>query len=294
MAKFLITGANGQIGFTLGQRLKDERHHNILALKHSELDITNRNAVFSLVDSFKPDIIINGAAYTHVDRAESEIALVQDVNTKGLKYLVEAANRVNASILHISTDYVFDGSKKGKYTESDITHPLSFYGKSKAEGDKILLSLATKGIILRTSWVFGEHGNNFVKTMLRLAKKRDTLAVVTDQIGGPTYTGDIATALIQVSEKIISSENIEYGIYHFSGEPCVSWYDFAKAIFAEAVSQNVLEKAPLVNAITTKDYPTLAKRPANSCLDLTKIQQTFGIQPSDWQKALKNIKAYEQ
>lgn len=153
MAKFLITGANGQIGFALTQRLRIEKGHDILALKHSELDITNKNAVLSLVDSFKPNIIINGAAYTHVDRAETEESLVHDVNVKGLKYLAEAANRVNASILHISTDYVFDGYKKGKYTESDITCPLSAYGKSKAEGDKVLLSLFSRVIILRTSWV---------------------------------------------------------------------------------------------------------------------------------------------
>lgn len=130
--------------------------------------------------------------------------------------------------------------------------------------------------------------------MLRLAKTRDTLGVVADQIGGPTYAGDIAAALIQIAEKIIAGESVEYGIYHFTGEPYVSWCDFARAIFDEAVSQNMLEKAPLVNAITTADYPTPAKRPANSCLDLTKIQQAFGIQPSDWQRALKNIRAYAE
>ena len=294
MAKFLITGANGQIGLALTHRLRIEKDHDILALKHSDLDITNKNAVLSLVHSFKPDIIINGAAYTHVDRAETEAPLVQDINVRGLEYLVEASNRVNASIFHISTDYVFDGCKKGKYTENDIARPLSIYGKSKAEGDKVFLSLALRGIVLRTSWVFGEYGNNFVKTMLRLAKTREALGVVADQIGGPTYVGDIAQALIQIAEKIIANEKVEYGIYHFTGAPCVSWYDFAKAIFSEAISQNVLKKAPNVNAITTADYPTLAKRPSNSCLDLTKIQQTFGIQPSDWQKALKNIKAYAE
>ena len=130
--------------------------------------------------------------------------------------------------------------------------------------------------------------------MLRLAKTRDTLGVVADQVGGPTYAGDIAKALIKIAEKIIAGEKVEYGVYHLTGEPYVSWYEFAKAIFAEAVSQNVLEKSPLMNAITTADYPTPAKRPANSCLDLTKIQQVFGIQPSDWQKALKNIKAYAE
>lgn len=292
MAKLLITGANGQVGFILSQKLKNEAKHEVLALAHGELDITNKEAVLSIVDSFDPDVIINCAAYTDVDKAESKIKLAYDVNANGVKYLAEAANRCNATILHISTDYVFDGGKTDKYTEKDIIHPISVYGSSKAKGDTILLSLSSKAIILRTSWVFGEHGNNFVKTMLGLAKSKDTLAVVSDQIGGPTYAKDVATALIYIAEQIIEDENIRYGIYNFAGEPCVSWYDFSKTIFEEAVSQNVLEKSPLVNAITTADYLTPAKRPLNSCLDLTKIQQVFGIQPSDWQAALKNIKAY--
>jgi dTDP-4-dehydrorhamnose reductase len=292
MAKLLITGANGQVGFILSKKLKNEAKHEVLALAHGELDITNKEAVLSIVDSFDPDVIINCAAYTDVDKAESKIKLAYDVNANGVKYLAEAANRCNATILHISTDYVFDGGKTDKYTEKDIIHPISVYGSSKAKGDTILLSLSSKAIILRTSWVFGEHGNNFVKTMLGLAKSKDTLAVVSDQIGGPTYAKDVATALIYIAEQIIEDENIRYGIYNFAGEPCVSWYDFSKTIFEEAVSQNVLEKSPLVNAITTADYLTPAKRPLNSCLDLTKIQQVFGIQPSDWQAALKNIKAY--
>ncbi|MBS6284386.1 dTDP-4-dehydrorhamnose reductase [Haemophilus parainfluenzae] len=292
MAKLLITGANGQVGFILSQKLRNESKHEVLALSHAELDITNKEAVSSIVDSFAPDVIINCAAYTDVDKAESKIKLAYDVNMNGVKYLAEAANKCNATILHISTDYVFDGGKTDKYTEKDIIHPISVYGSSKAKGDTILLSLSPKAIILRTSWVFGEHGNNFVKTILGLAKSKDTLAVVSDQIGGPTYAKDVATALIYIAEQIIEDGNIRYGIYNFAGKPCVSWYDFSKTIFEEAVSQNVLEKSPLVNAITTADYPTPAKRPLNSCLDLTKIQQVFGIQPSDWQAALKNIKAY--
>ena len=206
--------------------------------------------------------------------------------------MAEAAKNVDAAILHISTDYVFDGQREGKYKETDATDPQGVYGKTKLEGEQAVAKANDKFIVLRTAWVFGEHGNNFVKTMLRLAKTRDTLGVVADQIGGPTYAGDIAASLIQIAEKIIAGEDVQYGIYHFTGEPYVSWYDFAKAIFDEAVSQNILEKAPHVNAITTADYPTPAKRPANSCLDLTKIQRVFGIQPSNWQKALKNIKAY--
>ena len=292
MAKFLITGANGQVGYCLTQQLQGE--HEILAVGRNELDITDQSAVKKAIENFCPNVIINAAAHTAVDRAETEIELSKAINVKGPQYLAEAAKSVGAAILHISTDYVFDGQRAGKYKESDVTDPQGVYGKTKLEGEQAVAAANDKFIVLRTAWVFGEHGNNFVKTMLRLAKTRDTLGVVADQVGGPTYAGDIAKALIQIAEKIIAGEKVEYGVYHLTGEPYVSWYEFAKTIFAEAVSQNVLEKSPLVNAITTADYPTPAKRPANSCLDLTKIQQVFGIQPSDWQKALKNIKAYAE
>ncbi|VTM24791.1 dTDP-4-dehydrorhamnose reductase [Stutzerimonas stutzeri] len=290
MAKFLITGANGQVGYCLTQQLQGE--HEILAVGRNELDITDQSAVKKAIENFCPNVIINAAAHTAVDRAETEIELSKAINVKGPQYLAEAAKSVGAAILHISTDYVFDGQRAGKYKESDATDPQGVYGRTKLEGEQAVAAANDKFIVLRTAWVFGEHGNNFVKTMLRLAKTRDTLGVVADQVGGPTYAGDIAKALIQIAEKIIAGEKVEYGVYHLTGEPYISWYEFAKTIFAEAVSQNVLEKSPLVNAITTADYPTPAKRPANSCLDLTKIQQVFGIQPSDWQKALKNIKAY--
>lgn len=290
MAKFLITGAKGQVGYCLTQQLQGK--HEILAVDRDELDITDQSAVKNVVENFHPDVIINAAAHTAVDRAETEVELSEAINVKGPQYLAEAAKDVGATILHISTDYVFDGQREGKYKETDATDPQGVYGKTKLEGEQAVAKANDKFIVLRTAWVFGEHGNNFVKTMLRLAKTRDTLGVVADQIGGPTYAGDIAASLIQIAEKIIDDEDVQYGIYHFTGEPYVSWCDFAKAIFDEAVSQNVLEKAPLVNSITTADYPTPAKRPANSCLDLTKIQRFFGIQPSNWQKALKNIKAY--
>ena len=292
MAKFLITGTNGQVGYCLTQQLQGE--HEILAVGRNELDITDQSAVKKAIENFCPNVIINAAAHTAVDRAETEIELSKAINVKGPQYLAEAAKSVGAAILHISTDYVFDGQRAGKYKESDATDPQGVYGRTKLEGEQAVAAANDKFIVLRTAWVFGEHGNNFVKTMLRLAKTRDTLGVVADQVGGPTYAGDIAKALIQIAEKIIAGEKVEYGVYHLTGEPYVSWYEFAKTIFAEAVSQNVLEKSPLVNAITTADYPTPAKRPANSCLDLTKIQQVFGIQPSDWQKALKNIKAYAE
>lgn len=290
MAKFLITGAHGQVGYCLVQQLQGK--HEILAVDRDELDITDESAVKKTVKDFHPNVIINAAAYTAVDRAETEVELSEAINVKGPKYLAKAAKSIDAAILHISTDYVFDGQIECKYKETDITAPQSVYGRTKLEGEKAVAETNDKFIVLRTAWVFGEHGNNFVKTMLRLSKTRDTLSVVADQIGGPTYAADVARVLIHIAEQIIIGKNIEYGIYNFTGKPYVTWYDFAKAIFSEAVSQKVLKKAPIVNPITTADYPTPAKRPANSCLDLTKIQQVFDIQPSNWQNALKNIKAY--
>ncbi|WP_303820038.1 dTDP-4-dehydrorhamnose reductase [Actinobacillus minor] len=291
MAKFLITGAKGQVGHCLTEQLTGKAE--ILAVDRDELDITDKDAVFNVVKTFKPDAIINAAAHTAVDRAESEIELSEAINVRGPQYLAEAANEIGAVILHISTDYVFEGTGSGEYKEDDQTNPQGVYGRTKLEGEIAVQQANPRSIILRTAWVFGEHGHNFVKTMLRLAKDRDSLGVVGDQFGGPTYAGDIAKALIEIANQILAGKENAFGVYHFTGKPYVSWYEFAKAIFAEAELQNILEKSPLVNSIATSDYPTPAKRPANSRLDLTKIKQVFNIEPSDWQVALKNIKAYQ-
>ncbi|ACE62125.1 dTDP-4-dehydrorhamnose reductase [Actinobacillus pleuropneumoniae] len=290
MARFLITGAKGQVGHCLTKQLQGKA--DILAVDREELDITKRDAVFNVVREFRPDVIINAAAHTAVDRAESEVELSEAINVKGPQYLAEAANEVDAIILHISTDYVFEGTGSGEYKENDEPNPQGVYGKTKLAGEIAVQQANKKHIILRTAWVFGEHGNNFVKTMLRLGKERDVLGIVSDQFGGPTYAGDIAKALIQIANAIMGGRTDVFGIYHFTGKPYVSWADFANAIFDEAVLQKVIEKAPLVNFISTSDYPTPAKRPANSRLDLTKIDIVFGIKPSNWQQALKNIKAY--
>lgn len=291
MAKFLITGAKGQVGHCLTEQLAGKAE--ILAVARDELDITDQSAVKKIVKTFKPDVIINAAAHTAVDRAESEVELSEAINVKGPQYLAEAANEIGAVILHISTDYVFEGTGSGEYKEDDQTNPQGVYGRTKLAGEIAVQQANPRSIILRTAWVFGEHGHNFVKTMLRLAKDRDSLGIVGDQFGGPTYAGDIAKALIEIANQILAGKENAFGVYHFTGKPYVSWYEFAKAIFAEAELQNILEKSPLVNSIATSDYPTPAKRPANSRLDLTKIKQVFNIEPSDWQVALKNIKAYQ-
>lgn len=199
-------------------------------------------------------------------------------------------------ILHISTDYVFAGNKNGEYTESDPTDPQGVYGASKLAGELAVSDNCIRHIVLRTAWVFGEIGNNFVKTMVRLAKTRDSLGVVGDQFGGPTFAGDIAAALIAIADKIYADGNQfnQYGVYHFSGLPHVSWFEFANSIFEKAYDARVIDKIPAVKCLTTAEYPTPAKRPANSKLDAGKITSVFSIPASDWQHALKNITAYSE
>ncbi len=292
LKKIMITGAQGQVGFCLTRQAQSSGW-NVLAIDRDRLDITDPQAVNALVSEFQPDVVINAAAHTAVDKAETEVEASSAINRDGPKYLAEAAALIGAAMLHISTDYVFAGDKEGIYSEADPVAPQGVYGASKLAGEEAVIAANSKHIILRTAWVFGEHGNNFVKTMLRLGSQRDQLGIVADQFGGPTYAGDIATALLMIAEKVIlAPTTVNWGIYHFSGEPHVNWYQFAQAIFDQAVVQELLDKAPQLNPLTTADYPTPAKRPANSRLDCHKIFTEFGIQPSDWHKALENIAAY--
>lgn len=288
--RVLVTGCNGQVGHCLVNKLKAKVE--LLAVDRAELDITDRDAVSQTVIEFKPNFIINAAAHTAVDKAEEEAELSYAINRDGPRYLAEAAKLVNATILHISTDYVFPGNKDGEYVEDDKTGPLGIYGKSKLAGEVALAEANNKHIILRTAWVFGEHGNNFVKTMLRLGKDRDALNIVGDQFGGPTYAGDIANTLIEMTRQLHEeADSTKYGVYHFSGAPHVSWFQFAQSIFAEAEKASALT-TPLLSSITTDMYPTPASRPENSKMNCTKIKQAFGIEPSDWQLAITNIKSY--
>lgn len=290
--KLLITGYKGQVGTCLVKQAQ-VYDWDVLAVDRDELDITDPQAVFEKVNTFRPAVIINAAAHTAVDKAETEIDVSYAINRDGPKYLAEAAASINAAMLHISTDYVFAGDKDGIYSETDPVAPQGIYGASKLAGEEAVIAANPKHIILRTAWVFGAHGNNFVKTMLRLGSQRDQLGIVADQFGGPTYAGDIAAALLAIAEKAVTApEAVTWGIYHFAGEPHVNWHQFAQAIFDKAVEQQLLAKAPQLNALTTADYPTPAKRPANSRLDCRKIFNEFGIQPSDWQMALQNIRAY--
>ncbi|QYJ88709.1 dTDP-4-dehydrorhamnose reductase [Shewanella halotolerans] len=288
--KVLVTGSNGQVGHCLVEQLQGNAE--VLALGAQELDITKEQDVFDTVNTFKPDVIINAAAYTSVDRAELEQDLSYKVNCDGPRYLAHAAQSIGASIIHISTDYVFEGNKDGLYNEDDITNPQGVYGASKLAGEQAVIKACAKHIILRTAWVFCEHGNNFVKTMLRLGQESDALSIVGDQFGGPTYAGDIAAALTNIALQCHVGKEA-WGIYHFSGMPHVNWYQFADTIFTQAFKQKVLEKVPKLKSIDTHQYPTPAKRPTNSQLDCHKIEKVFGIKPSDWQYALTKIKEYQ-
>lgn len=290
--KLLVTGCYGQVGSCLVKQVSQMPEIELLALDRDQLDITDEQQVNALIEQFQPDAIINAAAHTAVDKAEQEIELSYAINCQGPKNLAEAANKVGAVILHISTDYVFAGDKQGCYDETDQPDPQGIYGKSKLAGELEVAQACSRHVILRTAWVFGEQGNNFVKTMLRLAQTRDSLGVVADQFGGPTYAGDIAHALLVMARALVTKQSDAYGIYHFSGLPHVSWCDFAKAIFSSAQQQGVIDKAIEAKAITTAEYPTPASRPANSKLDTQKIHSQFAIPASDWQAALSQLSDY--
>lgn len=242
--RVLVTGCKGQVGHCLIEKLGNTSNVTLLAVDREDLDITDQEAVFKVVKEFKPTIIINAAAHTAVDRAETEVELSYAINRDGPKFLAEAAQETGAAILHISTDYVFEGNKDCEYLEIDATNPQSVYGASKLAGEQAVAEACEKHIILRTSWVFGEHGNNFVKTMLRLGGDRYELSIVGDQFGSPTYAGDIANVLIDIAKRIFKKQPIEYGVYHYSGLPHVSWFEFAEAIFDSAFTHGVIKKKP--------------------------------------------------
>lgn len=277
--KILLTGADGQLGRCFQDRLP--AGWEILATDTAELDITDLARVEEVVKDLQPDAIVNAAAYTAVDKAESEPELAEKINAMGPENLAIVANKQGIRLVHVSTDYVFDGNATEPYSEDSATNPLSVYGKTKLAGEQAVAKASPEAIIVRTAWVFSEYGNNFVKTMLRLAKERDALGIVADQRGCPTYAGDLAQAIISLLEK-----NVEGGIYHYCGDKEVSWYEFAQEIFAVATQKAVLSKAPALTSITTAQYPTPAHRPPYSTLAGEKTK-ALGIVLSDWKRALK-------
>ncbi len=286
--KILLTGGSGgQVGSEF-IKLVSSQHIELISLTEQQLDITQQNAVNEAVSNYKPDIVVNGAAYTAVDKAEDAQDIAYAVNSDGTTHLANACSQANIPLLHISTDYVFDGDQNTPYTETDLPTPNSVYGKSKWEGEESLRSLHPEHIILRTSWVFSPFGNNFVKTMLRLADKQE-LNVVADQWGAPTSAKSIAQTLLTLCLQYNDKQTLPWGTYHFSGSPHCNWHQFAQKIFKAAQTENLIEQNVTVNAITTEQYPTRAKRPKNSTLDCNKILSTLGIATPHWEADLHEM-----
>lgn len=268
--KVLVTGANGQLGYDVLRVLKE---HNIdyLGTDIDQLDITIENDVYDYVKKYQPSVIIHCAAYTAVDKAEENQELCYKINVLGTRYLVKAAQAIDAKFVYISTDYVFNGEGETPFTINDKPEPVNYYGKTKYLGELEVLNNLSKSYIIRISWVFGINGHNFIKTMLKLSETRDTLTVVSDQIGSPTYTFDLAYAIYD----LINSDT--YGIHHITNEGYCSWNEFSKEIFRQS------NKDIAVNEILTKDYPTAAKRPLNSRMEKNSIT----LRP--WQEALDHF-----
>jgi len=256
--------------------------HRLVALTRQQLEITDPVQIAKAFASYQPDILINAAAYTQVDLAENEAELAFTINRDGVANLAQACKKLDIPMLHISTDYVFDGSKQGTYKESDPVAAPGVYGESKAEGDAVLQATLEQHIILRTSWVFSATGNNFVKTMLRLGKEREELGIVNDQHGCPTSARSIAAVLLNIADRYLQGRVVEWGTYHYCNQPATTWFGFAQAIFQQAGGFDSLK----LNAIATSDYPTPARRPQNSVLDCAKLEANFSIEQANWMDEL--------
>jgi dTDP-4-dehydrorhamnose reductase len=278
MANILVTGANGQLGSEIRTLAAAQPQHRFLFNDRDEVDITDAQQVDACFAGFRPEYCINCAAYTAVDKAETDLDTAHAINATAVQLLAAACTRYHTKFIHISTDYVFDGQGTKPYGEDHPTAPVSVYGKTKMQGEQEAVRANRDVIIIRTSWVYSEYGHNFVKTMLRLMQSKPELGVVADQWGSPTYAADLAEAILQ----IINSGTWVPGIYHYSNAGAITWYHFAQAI-------SELSHLPCtVKAITTADYPTPATRPAYAVMDTQKIQKVYGIALKDWKESLRN------
>lgn len=278
MKKIIVTGANGQLGKELQDLSSKFPEYTFYFFSRAELDIADINQVENIFNKIQPSCCINCAAYTAVDKAESESAAAFRINADGVKNLAEASVQHQTKLIHISTDYVFDGSNSDPYKEDHTTGPINVYGASKLKGEELCKQANPASIIIRTSWVYSTHGNNFVKTMVRLMEAKPELKVVDDQWGSPTYAADIAEAIMH----IIQSNSWLPGIYHFSNDGVTNWYEFAKEI------KESIQSSCLVLPIPTEQYPTPARRPQYSILDKEKIKTKYNIQLVPWKKSLHN------
>ena len=272
--KVLVTGVNGQLGYDVVKEL-EKRGHQAIGVDRKEMDLTSTQQIKECIENVKPEAIIHCAAYTAVDKAEDEEELCRRVNAIATKDIAECAKKLDIPMIYISTDYVFDGTKDGEYTEEDIPNPINVYGKTKHEGEVYVQEILDKFYIVRISWVFGENGNNFIDTMLRLSKERDSLNVINDQVGSPTYTKDLAPLLVNMIE------TEKYGIYHATNEGYCTWYEFAKEIFK--VANIDIEVKP----INTSEYIVKASRPMNSKMSKDKLKKNEYDSLSNWKTSIK-------
>ena len=285
MRQILLIGKDGQLGQELFPILAPLGE--VKSVGRDTLDLANPEAIAKIVADVKPDLIINAAAYTAVDKAESEPELAIAINGTAPGILAKEAEEIGATLIHVSTDYVFDGSQSHPYLETDPTQPLGAYGQSKLAGEKAILETQANAAIVRTAWVYGVGGKgNFVKTMLRLGGEREELRVVCDQVGSPTWTGDLAQAIVQLSDKINPDTT---GIYHYTNSGVTSWYDFSVVIFEEAQQLDFPLKIQRVVPISTSEYPTPARRPAYSVLNTKKISAILGTYPPHWRQSLRKM-----
>lgn len=278
--KILLTGCAGQLGRELKRSLACLGE--LVALDRRQVDLATPENLRDVVRAIAPAAIVNAAAYTAVDKAESEPALVDAINGVAPGVLADEARRRGALLIHYSTDYVFDGAKATPYTEEDVPAPLAAYGHSKLAGELAIAAAGGRHLIIRTSWVYGLHGSNFMKTMLRLGRERDELRVVGDQFGAPTWTRHLA----DVTALILARAEMPDGLYHLAAAGETSWHGYAEAIFAEALRAGLMEKVPAVRRITSADYPLPAKRPSNSRLDCSRFRRDFGLALPDWRTGL--------
>jgi dTDP-4-dehydrorhamnose reductase len=283
--KILLAGCAGQLGRELKRSLACLGE--VIACDRRQLDLAQADSLRAAVRAMGPTVIVNAAAYTAVDKAEAEPAAADAINALAPGILAEEAKRMGALLIHYSTDYVFDGTKATAYTEDDTPAPLSAYGRSKLAGERAIVAAGARHLIFRTSWVFGLHGANFMKTMLRLGKERDELRVVGDQVGAPTWTRHLA----DVAALTLARKEIPDGLYHLAAAGETSWHGYAEAIFAEAQRSGLMEKSPVVHRIASADYPLPAPRPANSRLDCTKFRRDFGLALPDWRTGLADCLA---
>jgi dTDP-4-dehydrorhamnose reductase len=283
--RILLTGGSGQIGTAL--RHAADTRVDLVAPASRELDVGDARSVEAAFDAIRPEVVVNAAAYTAVDRAEDESELAFRVNAKGPELIASACRRHSAYLIHLSTDYVFDGTKSGAYTEADVPNPQGVYGKSKLEGESAALATWSHTLVLRVSWVFSETGKNFVKTIVGLAQDRETLKIVDDQWGTPCSARAISDMILRAINRHRDEDPL-VGIYHFATTPRTNWFEFARAIVAAAKELELIHREPSIQPISTREFGARAPRPANSVLESSRLQQALGLDITDWRDELRH------